>query len=142
MSGSKKVVRRVKASTADDSKKTTASRRAEAIAKVQAAEAAAREESEAPKKANTKKIKTDQKRAAARKKVASEKRETRAIAKPFIKLWQYLRDSWHELGKVEWPSRSATWRMTLSVIIFCLVVGAFVLLCDWASQWIIQEVIL
>ena len=123
MSGSKKVVRRVKASTADDSK-------------------AAREESEASRKANTKKLKADQKRATARKKVASEKRETRAIAKPFIKLWKYLRDSWHELGKVEWPSRSATWRMTLSVIIFCLVVGAFVLLCDWASQWIIQEVIL
>lgn len=142
MSGSKKVVRRVKASTADDSKKTIASRRAKAIAKVQVAENAAREESEASKKANTKKLKADQKRATARKKVASEKRETRAIAKPFIKLWKYLRDSWHELGKVEWPSRSATWRMTLSVIIFCLVVGAFVLLCDWASQWIIQEVIL
>lgn len=142
MSGSKKVVRRVKASTADDSKKTIASRRAKAIAKVQVAEKAAREESEASRKANTKKLKADQKRATARKKVASEKRETRAIAKPFIKLWKYLRDSWHELGKVEWPSRSATWRMTLSVIIFCLVVGAFVLLCDWASQWIIQEVIL
>lgn len=142
MSGNKKVVRRIKAGNAESSKATTASRRAEAIAKVQAAEKAARKASEEPKNASAKKVRSGQKRAVARKKVASEQRQTRAIAKPFIKLWQYLRDSWRELGKVEWPNRTATWRMTLGVLVFCLVVGAFVLLCDWASQWIIQEVIL
>lgn len=138
----KKVVRRIKAGSASTSSQTAASRRAEAIAKVQAAEKAARQTESKPKKVNQKQAKASAKRATARKKVASEKRETRAIAKPFLRLWQYLKDSWHELGKVEWPNRRATWRMTFAVIIFCLAVGAFVLLCDFVSQWIIQEVIL
>ena len=64
------------------------------------------------------------------------------LFRPFIAFGHYIRDSWRELRKVEWPSRRATWKMTLGVIIFCVFIGVFVLLCDWGSQWLIQEVVL
>lgn len=64
------------------------------------------------------------------------------LFRPFVALGRYIRDSWRELRKVEWPSRRATWKMTLGVIVFCVFIGVFVLVCDWASQWLIQEVVL
>lgn len=155
----KKVVRRVKARTDDDqvsrreaaikrvraeeeakqksnSVKKTSKKREEAIARVKAEEAKNSTSIKvSPKKESARK-------SAARQKVASEQREPLAITKPFIKFGSYIHDSFVELHKVEWPTRSATRRMTIGVIVFCLVIGIFVMLCDWASQWIIQEVIL
>lgn len=155
----KKVVRRVKAHTDDDkisrreaaiervkaeeearqkssSVKKTSKKREEAIARVKAEEAKKNTaSSNKPKKENVKK-------SAARRKVASEKREPLAITKPFIKFGSYIHDSFAELRKVEWPTRAATRRMTIGVIVFCLVIGIIVMLCDFISQWVIQEVIL
>lgn len=64
------------------------------------------------------------------------------LFRPFCALGRYIRDSWRELMKVQWPNRRATWKMTFGVILFCLIIGLFVLICDWASQWLIKEVIL
>ena len=61
---------------------------------------------------------------------------------PFVALVHYLVDSWQELRTVQWPSRSATWKMTFAVIAFCLFLSLIVLLFDWLSQLLIQEVIL
>ena len=74
--------------------------------------------------------------------VAKPARKPLIIFLPFIALGRYFRNSWRELRQVEWPSRRATWQMTLGIILFCLVIGIFVLLSDWGSQWLIREVIL
>lgn len=64
------------------------------------------------------------------------------IARPFIAIGHYFRDSWRELKQVQWPNRAATWKLTLAIMIFCVVIGVFVTLCDFVSQWLIEEVIL
>ena len=64
------------------------------------------------------------------------------IARPFIAIGHYFRDSWRELNQVQWPNRAATWKLTLAIMIFCVVIGVFVTLCDFVSQWLIEEVIL
>lgn len=64
------------------------------------------------------------------------------LFRPLVAFGHYVADSWRELRKVEWPSDRATWKMVLAIVIFCLIIGIFVLLCDNLFQWIIKEVIL
>lgn len=122
-SGKKTVVRRVKASS-DNASASPQRRKASADKSASVAE---------PTRP------TRKKRA---KKVAKPARKPLIIFLPFIALGRYFRNSWRELRQVEWPSRRATWQMTLGIILFCLVIGIFVLLSDWGSQWLIREVIL
>lgn len=49
----------------------------------------------------------------------------RFIFKPFAPLGRYLKASWLELRQVRWPSRKATWKMTLAALIYT---GIFILL--------------
>ncbi len=60
------------------------------------------------------------------------------IDKPLSKHWyvrffqhigRYFKGSWYELKQVRWPSRGATWGLTLAVLIFSgFFVGLIVLL--------------
>ena len=43
------------------------------------------------------------------------------LARPFVALGRYLRDSWRELRQVRWPNRKATWKMTLAVLVYCAI---------------------
>lgn len=126
-SGKKTVVRRVKASS-DNASASLQRRKASADKSASVAE---------PTRPTRKKQATE-----AAKKVAKPARKPLIIFLPFIALGRYFRNSWRELRQVEWPSRRATWQMTLGIILFCLVIGIFVLLSDWGSQWLIREVIL
>lgn len=60
-------------------------------------------------------------------KSAAEKplKEVFILARPFVALGRYLRDSWRELRQVRWPNRKATWKMTLAVLAYC---AAFIVL--------------
>ena len=127
-SGKKTVVRRVKASS-DNASASPQRQKASADKSASAAK---------PIQPTRKKQATE-----AAKKVAKPARKPLIIIfLPFIALGRYFRNSWRELRQVEWPSRRATWQMTLGIILFCLVIGIFVLLSDWGSQWLIREVIL
>lgn len=146
-SGSKKVVRRIKASTSESSSSTKPVTKPE-VTRVVKAETPTTETKPTSKAA----VKSVNETKAADKTVkqSTTKRSTRKsgdrkpfiLFRPFVAFGRYVRDSWRELRRVEWPSRRATWKMTLAVIIFCVIVGLFVLLCDWASQWLIEEVVL
>ncbi len=63
------------------------------------------------------------------------------LARPFVALGHYVRDSWRELRQVEWPDRRETWQLTVAVIGFSLFIGVLVAACDIASQWIIRRLI-
>lgn len=52
------------------------------------------------------------------------------LARPFVALGRYLRDSWRELRQVRWPNRKVTWKMTLAVLIYCAIFIAFIVLLD------------
>lgn len=77
------------------------------------------------KKLKTKKSKTSQK--------SGEEKPLKSVfilARPFVALGRYLRDSWRELRMVRWPSRKATWKMTLAVLIYCAIFIIFIVLLD------------
>ena len=52
------------------------------------------------------------------------------LIRPFVALFRYLRDSWMELRQVRWPSRKATWKMVLAVIVYTLLFMAFIAVLD------------
>lgn len=52
------------------------------------------------------------------------------LARPFVALGRYLRDSWRELRQVRWPNRKATWKMTLAVLVYCTIFIVFIMLLD------------
>ncbi len=57
-------------------------------------------------------------------------KEVFILARPFVALGRYLRDSWRELRQVRWPNRKATWKMTFAVLIYCALFIAFIMLLD------------
>ena len=52
------------------------------------------------------------------------------LARPFVALGRYLRNSWRELRQVRWPTRKATWKMTLAVLVYCAIFIVFIMLLD------------
>lgn len=57
-------------------------------------------------------------------------KEVFILARPFVALGRYLRDSWHEIRQVRWPNRKLTWKMTLAVFIYCAIFMVFILVLD------------
>ena len=54
----------------------------------------------------------------------------RMLAVPFIALGRYLKASWQELRQVRWPSRGATWKMLLAVLVYTAIFIIFIMLLD------------
>ena len=52
------------------------------------------------------------------------------LARPLVAFGRCLRDSWRELRMVRWPSRGATWKMTLAVLVYCAIFIIFIVLLD------------
>lgn len=57
-------------------------------------------------------------------------REVFLLARPFVAIGRYLRDSWRELRLVRWPSRGNTWKMTFAVLVYCAIFIVFIILID------------
>ena len=150
MAEKKKVVRRIKAST-NDATKSTASAKTNKVKQKIADDLAPAVEAKPDKEVeqvvnDNKVVKSDKKQVKDKKPTKrnrkSNGKKTFILFVPFVTFGRYVRDSWRELRQVQWPSRSATWKMTLAIITFCLLVGVLVVVFDWVSQWIIQEVVL
>lgn len=52
------------------------------------------------------------------------------LFRPFVALGRYVRNSWHELRQVRWPSRKYTWKMTLAMLVYCAIFLIFIVLLD------------
>lgn len=150
MAEKKKVVRRIKAST-NDATKSTASAKTNKVKQKIADDLAPAVEAKPDKEVeqvvnDNKVVKSDKKQVKDKKPTKrnrkSNGKKTFILFVPFVAFGRYVRDSWRELRQVQWPSRSAIWKMTLAIIAFCLLVGVLVVVFDWVSQWIIQEVVL
>jgi preprotein translocase subunit SecE len=63
------------------------------------------------------------------------RREPRARGK-------FVRESWGELKKVEWPNQRQVFTGTLVVLIACGIVGAYLYLADFVLEPLVQEVFL
>lgn len=90
-------------------------------------------------KAEAKKVKADKKA----KKSSEEKplKEVFILARPFVALGRYIRDSWREIRRVRWPNRKATWKMTGAVLAYCVVFMVFIVLLDSFFTWLFSLII-
>jgi preprotein translocase SecE subunit len=84
-------------------------------------------------------------------KVVTKKPATKAAAKqpkdnapkggvlaPFVALGGYFKGAWYELQQVTWPSRKATWSLTLALLAFTLFFVIIILLLDAGFQYLFQ----
>jgi preprotein translocase SecE subunit len=55
---------------------------------------------------------------------------------------RFLRESYGELNKVEWPDQKAVISGTVVVLVACVLVGAFLFLNDKLWQYLVQHVLL
>ena len=54
----------------------------------------------------------------------------------------YFRESWLELGKISWPSREQTVRLTIAVIIFSIILAGFIGAVDFGLATLVKKVII
>lgn len=64
------------------------------------------------------------------------------MTNPFAALGSYLSASRSELTKVTWPNRHQTLQLTIAVIIFSLVMAAFLGSIDYGFQLLVKKLIL
>ncbi len=86
-------------------------------------------------KAKTQPTKADKKATKAAKKKSTDSdekplKEVFILARPFVVIGRYLRDSWRELRQVRWTNRKSTWKMTFAVLIYCAIFIVFIVLLD------------
>jgi preprotein translocase subunit SecE len=55
---------------------------------------------------------------------------------------RFVRESYAELRKVEWPNRNQVVQGTLAVIVACAIVGAYLWLADQAFSNLVERVLL
>ena len=56
--------------------------------------------------------------------------------------FNFVRESWEELQKVEWPTQSQVVQGTVVVLIACIIVGTFLWLNDELWRYVVQHVLL
>jgi len=54
----------------------------------------------------------------------------------------FVKESWAELKKVEWPSQNQVIQGTVVVLIACLVVGSYLYLNDIVWKHVVQKILL
>ena len=55
---------------------------------------------------------------------------------------KFVKESWGELKKVEWPSRSQVTQGTIVVLIACIIVGAYLYAADQAFKPFVRTILL
>ncbi|MET0600820.1 MAG: preprotein translocase subunit SecE [Baekduia sp.] len=68
-------------------------------------------------------------------------RETAQPSKGGPRFLQFLRASWAELQRVQWPDRRQVFQATSVVIGFVIVAGAYLGVADWAAQKLVNFII-
>ena len=60
---------------------------------------------------------------------------------PFVRLGRYFKGAWQELKQVRWPTRGATWKMTLAVLIFSAIFVVLILLLDFGFNQLFELIL-
>ena len=56
--------------------------------------------------------------------------------------FRFIRESWAELKKVDWPGRNQVTQGTIVVIVACAIVGAYLWLLDLGMKQVVENIIL
>jgi preprotein translocase SecE subunit len=97
--------------------------------------------SAAQKSAGTKAIKATKAPKKTTKKVKVVKEPTNGFTKALYGIGRYFKGAWVELRQVRWPSRKATWGLTLAVIVFSIFFVVIILLLDAFFKFIFELMI-
>ncbi len=65
----------------------------------------------------------------------------KGLARPFVAIGSYFTGAWYELKQVRWPTRKATWGLTLAVLLYTAFFIALVLLLDLAFQYLFDIIL-
>jgi preprotein translocase subunit SecE len=68
--------------------------------------------------------------------------ERRPEAHGGLRGFRFVRESWAELQKVEWPTQNQLVQGTIVVLVACIIVGLYLWLCDEAFRRLVQHVFL
>lgn len=60
---------------------------------------------------------------------------------PFKAFSRYVKGAWYELRQVRWPNRTATWSMTLAIILFTAFFVVLVILLDTGFNWLFEQIL-
>ena len=93
-----------------------------------------------PKKTASKQ-KTSKTKTAVAKTVKPAAKKTSKKTNPLAALGGYFKGAWQELKLVRWPTRSATWAMTVAVLAFTLVFAVLILLLDAGFNWAFEQIL-
>ncbi len=77
----------------------------------------------------------------ATKKVKEFKEPTNWFMKALIGIGRYFKGAWTELKQVRWPTRKATWGLTIAVILFSAFFVVLILLLDAFFKFIFELMI-
>ena len=94
------------------------------------------------RKVSVKAKNSSSKKAVAEKKVKAKelKKAEKAAAKKDKKVG-YFRGAFQEIRQVRWPNRKETWKMTLSVIIYVVILATAIMLLDALLQLIFNKLL-
>lgn len=90
------------------------------------------------------KAKDEPKKAAVEKpkKAAVEKsKKTFVLFRPFVAFFRYLKNAFKEIRQVRWPSRKATWKMVLAVLIYTALFVVVISLLDLFFTWLFNIIL-
>lgn len=77
--------------------------------------------------------------------VTRSRRESRAVGQPTAgggpRFVQFLRASWAELQRVQWPDRKQVGQATGVVIGFVIIAGAYLGIADWVAQKVVDLIL-
>lgn len=89
--------------------------------------------------AEAKKAAKAEKKAA--KKAAKEGKKVFILFRPFAAIGRYIKESFQEVRQVRWPDRKSTWKMTISVVLYVLLVAAIIMLLDAFFTFIFSQLL-
>ena len=93
------------------------------------------------KTASTKAIKAIKAPKKAVKKVKIAKEPTNWFTKALFAVGRYFKGAWIELKQVRWPTRKATWGLTIAVILFSVFFVVVILLLDALFKFVFELMI-
>lgn len=95
----------------------------------------------APKKRASTKVATPSKTPKTTKKQKVSKEPSNRFTKTLASIGGYFTGAWYELKQVRWPTRKATWGLTLAVILFSAFFVVLILLLDAFFKFIFELMI-
>lgn len=68
-------------------------------------------------------------------------RKERQLKGPLGAIVGYVKGAWYELRQVHWPTRSATWGLTIAVLGFSAFFVVFILLADAGFKYLFELIL-